>query len=195
MSGLDKISDTIVKEAEKKAEDILAQAKAEAQSIAGGAQKTIDAERQKYADMAKRETEAVNSRFASENRQKRSQALLKTKRMVIEDTIAKAKEKIKALPDGGYFDFLRGVLVKNARQAEGELYLAQKDFERMPKDFIAKCNAEIKGGSVKLAGPTGAIANGFMIVYGKIEQNCSIDSIFESNNNLLEDTVKAFIGE
>jgi V/A-type H+-transporting ATPase subunit E len=195
MSGLDKISETILKEAQEKADGIIAQARAKAQEIEKDAAARTDDYTRRYAGKIKRETQAVAERYASDNRQRRKREILRTRSMVINDTVQKAKAKLVSLPDGEYFDFLRKVCVRNAQSGEGRLYVAGRDSGRLPGDFIDKCNAGISGGSVKLAGSADTIENGFIIMYGRIEQNCSVDSIFESNNNLLLDTVNACLQE
>lgn len=193
MSGLDKISDTILREAQNKAEGILAKAKEQAEAISKHTAQKIEGYDIEYRENTQKELQAVQEKYASENRQARKQAILKTRSMVIEDTINKAKHRLETLPEDEYFDFLRHVCVKNAQAGEGELYFSKKDYDRLPGNFAEKCNSEIKNGSVVLKGSLDTIENGFIIMYGKIEQNCSIDSIFESNKNLLLDTANSCI--
>jgi V/A-type H+-transporting ATPase subunit E len=64
----------------------------------------------------------------------------------------------------------------------------------VPDDFIERCNAGIKDGSVKLEGETDRVKSGFIIVYGKIEQNCSVDSLFDTNKNRIWDSVNKSLG-
>ncbi len=191
MSGLDKIAETIKKEAQAKADKIIAQAQAKAGDIAKKAAAEMDEYKKSYQETISREAQAVRERYAADGRQARKQALLKARSMVIEDTIAKAKDSIKNLPDGEYFDFLLNICLKNAQSGQGELYFAQADLDRLPGDFMQRCNAGIADGSLELAGGTPGMENGFIIKYGNIEQNCSIDSIFESKRNLLWDTANS----
>lgn len=191
MSGLDKIADSINREAQKKADDILAGAKNKAEAIEKEVAAKTEEFKRKSAERAERDADRIFERFASENRQQRKQALLRVRSEVIEDVVAEAKQKIISLPDGEYFDLMKDICVRNAQKGEGKLYFARADFSRLPKDFADKCNAEIQGGSVAVGDAVDTIQNGFIIVYGKVEQNCSLDSIFETNKNRIWDMVNA----
>ncbi len=191
MSGLDRIAETIIKEAQTKADEILAQAEEKASDIAKRAAAEMDEYKKSYQDTISREAQAVRERYAADSRQARKQALLRARSMVIEDTITKAKDRIKNLPDDKYFDFLLNICVKNAQAERGELYFAKSDLNRLPGDFMDRCNGSIADGSLELAGGVDGMENGFIIKYGNIEQNCSIESIFESKRNLLWDTANS----
>lgn len=193
MSGLDKIADSILQEARQKADEILSKAKGKAAEIEKDAAEKVEAFKRSSAEAAEREADKVFERFDSENRQQRKQALLRARSEVIADIIAQARAKIESLPDGEYFDLMRGICVKNAQKGEGKLYFAKRDNDRLPGDFVDRCNAEITNGSLTLAGSTDRIQSGFVIVYGKIEQNYSLDSIFEMNKNLIWDKVNEYL--
>lgn len=191
MSGLDRIAETIMKEAQAKADEIIAQAEEKASDIAKRAAAEMDEYKKNYQETISREAQAVRERYAANGRQARKQAMLKARSMVIEDTINKAKDRIKNLPEGEYFDFLLNICVKNAQAGQGELYFAQSDLDRLPGNFMDRCNERIADGSLELVSGIGGMDNGFVIKYGNIEQNCSIESIFESKRNLLWDTANS----
>ncbi|MDL2237521.1 V-type ATP synthase subunit E [Christensenellaceae bacterium OttesenSCG-928-K19] len=161
MSGLEKIAAEIKQEAQQKADDILAQAKAKVKTIADAAAAEQAKYKEQYAERTQKETQQIAERFASDNRQQRKQALLKTRSQVIEGVIGEAKQKIEALPDNEYVDLMQAICVRNAQAGEGKLYFAKADMGRMPDGFADKCNAEIKNGSVVVAGTVDTIKNGF----------------------------------
>jgi len=59
----------------------------------------------------------------------------------------------------------------------------------MPKDFEKeiKSIAEKKGGKIQISTEPAKISDGFILVYGEIEENCTYDAIFASNRDILRD--------
>ncbi len=195
MSGLEKIADSIKSEAKAKADEIIAEAKAKVKHIEDTAAAVMEKQKRADAEVAEREADKVFEIFASENRQNRKQALLKARSDVIDSAVSEAKSRIENLPPDQYFDLMYKICVKNAQRGEGRLYFARKDYDRLPDGFVERCNKDIKDGSVVLEGATDQIDGGFMIVYGKIEQNCSVDSLFETNKNQIWDAVNKSLNE
>lgn len=193
MSGLDKILSAINEEAQKSAGELIAEAQKTVDEIEEKSRTDEALSERQFLERVEMECKQIEERAASEDRQSRKQALLKTRSDAIERTISKAKQKVENLPDESYFEFLFKIFMQNARQAEGKMVFAEKDYARLPDDFIKKCNDFLENGSIKDGGSTNEIENGFIIVYGKIEQNCSIESIFFANKNLLWDKVNAYL--
>ena len=86
-----------------------------------------------------------------------------------------------------YFAALEKLAVRNACKGEGELRLSKADLDRVPSGFIERINAELKDGSVKLAAQGADIENGFILVYGDIEINCTFRALI----NEQKDTIPA----
>ena len=195
MSGLDKIAETIVGEAQEKANKIKIEAREKVQSIEAEAAKDNEALKRDLAEDIERQADAVIERYASDARQERRRVLLKTRSDAIEDVISSAKNRIINMPERQYFDMMRQICVRNARAGEGVLHFAQPDMDRLPGDFIDRCNSEINDGFVVLGEPVINLDHGFLIGYGKVVQNCSLESIFEINKNQIWDAVNACLNE
>lgn len=195
MDGVEKIIDAIAAETQAKADEITGAATEKAEGILKKAGEEQDALVKRLTAQAETESRQIIERGAAADRQNRKQALLKVRQSAIEGAIAAAKETVLSLPPGEYFDFLYKIFVKNARAENGKIYFAPRDFERLPDGYIDRLNSGLGKGAVELAGNTNAIANGFIITYGKIEQNCSVDGIFESNRNELSDAVNAYFAQ
>ncbi|MCR4842211.1 MAG: V-type ATP synthase subunit E [Eubacterium sp.] len=197
MAGLDKIIDEIISEANgeaqsitdaarKEADEIMRVAKAEADEIAGditkkaqNEQKTIDERAKSSADMQKR------------------QAALKAKQEAISQVIDEAYDKVIGYDIDTYFSMVEKMLKANVQAKDGVVYLNDKDKGRMPAGFpqkIAQIATEA-GGSLKLSEETKAIDGGFILVYGGIEQNCSIRAMFNEKHDDLVDAVNSVIFE
>ena len=120
------------------------------------------------------------------------QLLLQEKQNLIGEVLEKAKETFLALPEAEYFDTLLALLKKNALSEQGEILLNERDRKRLPADFEKKAEeaAKAKGGSLRISEKTREIDGGLILVYEGIEQNCSVDALFETNIEMLQDKIQ-----
>ena len=65
----------------------------------------------------------------------------------------------------------------------------------MPQDFEKKiaAAAEAKGGSLVLKKEPKAIEDGFILVYGGIEENCTLKALFDAKKDELQDKVNEIL--
>ena len=65
----------------------------------------------------------------------------------------------------------------------------------MPAGFEKKIEAAAKekGGSLVLKKEPKAIADGFVLVYGGIEENCTLRALFDAKRDQLQDQVNAIL--
>lgn len=192
MTGLEKILSKIEQEsddrcreitenAEKQAEDIIADAKLRAQELFE--------ERKVQAD---KKAEMVLQSAESSAKLVQSRAVLKEKLEIIDDTLVRSLEVIKALPKKEYFEILKELILKFSRQGEGELRLSKEDTGKLPSNFIDSTNNALKNSKIKL-GKSIDIDSGFILVYGGIDVNCSFDAIVASKKEELRDTLNKLL--
>ncbi|MGI6153349.1 MAG: V-type ATP synthase subunit E [Christensenellaceae bacterium] len=193
MSGYKQIIDAIEKETQSQVDEIIREAEKKADSLRQKAEKEHAEIAAMQDKKAAREKTAGIERAASQDRQDRGQALLKIRSEAIAGILKEAYNKVLNMPDQEYFDFLFRVFEKSALKGNGEIYFAKHDLGRLPEDFIDRLNGALEDGSVVLKGEAKEIDRGFIISYGKIEQNCSIKSLFEENKNVLWDKVNAYL--
>lgn len=195
MTGLEKIIDQILADAKTKADEITATAQAEADQILADAKQQagkITADIQK-----KSETDVENYKksAASANDLYRRTEVLKAKQEVISHMIQAAYEKVCAMEPAGYFAMLEKMLAKNVVAQDGILCLSQKDLNRMPEGFSDTVSeiAKKAGGTLEISQTGKNIENGFVLVYGGIEDNCSIKAMFDAKRDQMQDTVNALL--
>ena len=194
MSALDKITEEILKQADDQADEIISKATAKVKQLKKDVKEKQDKLLNEARIMAENEHKKIILHSQSNDRQNRKQKLLSIKRKVIKNIVTESKHKIENFPTKEYFDLLLMLFERNAlKDQNGDIYFSKNDLKRLPKDFIKKCTEKLSGVSIRLAGENKNIRNGFLITYGKIEIDCSIDSIFESNSQLLEDKVAVFL--
>ena len=122
---------------------------------------------------------------------KKKKEILLFKNKSISDIISAAKAYIKNLPDDEYFSFILKMIEKFSFRKSGEVIFSRHDFQRLPEGFEEKINL-LFNGKFKLKISSNSLEKinlGFVLVYGKVEENCSIDSIFRSNFEKFSDLV------
>ena len=186
MGGLEKILKDIADSAELEASKILEVSNREVAEI------KIQCEKDKLAlaEDLKKETQDECMKLsgmieAAANAEAR-QIILAAKSKAIAETIEFLKEDIKKSDE--YFDLLLTLIKNYSETDDGVLYLNQNDLSRLPADFAEKAQESAKG-NLTISAETVDLDAGFIIKYGKIEINCSINSIFEEKKNRLFDII------
>lgn len=192
MAGLDKIigeihaeSDGLIREVLDRAQKEAAQIRSEAEKKAGDSVERI--RRESDARLADSKSRAQSAAALTKR-----QLLLQEKQNLIGEVLEKAKETFLALPEAEYFDTLLALLKKNALAEQGEILLNERDRKRLPADFEKKAEeaAKAKSGSLRISEKTREIDGGLILVYEGIEQNCSVDALFETNIEMLQDKIQ-----
>lgn len=191
MGGLDKII-----------EEIKDQANAEAGQILKEADEYCDEYMKEITDKVADEVEAFEKKEKSKrnlyDEKVKSGALfrerneiLKTKQQCINEVIKEAEYTICNLETKQYFDFLSKLFEANFDGTDGEMFFGKEDLEKMPEEFKEKIKAiaDNKGAKVNISDKTKNIKNGFILVYGEIEENCTIQSLFDEKSDALRDIV------
>lgn len=195
MAGIDNLVNQILQEATQKADDLIAQGKEKADEIAR--QAAAESEKLSQASMqaAQKGVKDLAERAKSQSALRRRQALLATKQEIIDEIIDKAYKKLETQDDAEYFSMIAALAEKAARPGDGEICFNREDMERIPADFAAKIEkiAAAKGGSLKISSVPAKIRSGFILSYGGIEENCTLDSIFAEKKDALRDLVNSIL--
>ena len=187
MNSLDRILESIFKQADTKAEKILREANLKATRILVTGEFERTEQYRRYEQTAGLEYMDIENRASSGHRQDRRFALLKMQNDMIDEVINEAKEKILSLPDSEYMDFLFRLYNKNAQPKDGVVRFAPADYYRIHDSFFQRCKLVFPENSLSFSGDMESISHGFVIEYGNIIQNCSIEGIFEAEEQILRD--------
>ena len=192
MAGVESLTKQILLDAEEKAEGILLEARERAAGFIEEARLLSEKDSEEAAVKAENEAADYAKRVKSQIGMLERQTLLKAKQDLIETMIAKAKATLLAQSSDDYFAMLLGILRKHVRTGHGEMLLSKEDFARLPGDFAAKADAiaKEKDGSLSVAAQTGEgtkVENGFVLRYGGIEENCTLDALFQDKTEDLRD--------
>ncbi len=195
MSGLDKMTQQILLEAQEEAERILADAKREAEEILAQGKNECEAWDKESSGLLDKELKEFRAKGASAREQKRRRAILKAKQEIIAEMIEKVRKRMHEADSDEYFEFLRQTFGKYCQRGEGRMFLSTRDLKRVPQGFLASIEktAGEKGGSVRLSKEPGQIADGFLLIYGDIEENCTFEALLEANKGRLVDQVNQML--
>ena len=187
MSGLDKMKSQILDEAARTAEEKIAEAEAKAEKILKDARAEAALQAGKISDKAQADAEHYAQRIASSCEMQRRQAILRAKQEVIADVLDKAYDRILNLDTEAYFEMIRKMLE--------EYVLPEEDLARMPAGFeeVIQKTAAGKGGALSLSRDAKEMSGGFILVYGGIEENCTIRALFDAERDELSDKVHGLL--
>ena len=189
MTGLDKITSQIQEEAEASAKERIEAAQKEAEQILADAKAACEAMEKEASDKAAALKTVQDGRIHSAAEQKRKTALLKAKQEIIAEIIGSAYQT------ASYFLTMEKLVKTYALADKGEIYFSAADLGRMPADFEKKIEAAAQenGGSLTLKKEPKEIPDGFILVYGGVEENCTLKALFDAKKDQLQDRVNEML--
>ena len=195
MSGLEKITSQILEEAKTSAAMKLEAAHKEADAVLAKAKEECAAMEAEAAEKTAALKENYEGRIKSSVEQQRRTALLRAKQDIIAEVIAQAYTTMKQEDAESYFRTMEKILKTYVLAEPGEIYFSAQDLARMPQDFEKKIQAaaEEKGGSLVLSKEPKAIEDGFILVYGGIEENCTLRALMDAKKDELQDKVNQIL--
>ncbi len=195
MTGLESIIEQILEHAQTTCDEILADANKQADQIISQAKAAADAKLADfhYRDQLKAKELSKNAQSTAEL--KKRQTLLKARQALISQLKEKAYQAVLNLPEEDYFELLSKLIKIHAQARDGILLLNEKDLARAPKVFEETANrlAAENGGSLHLSKDTVSIDGGFVLSYGGIQENCSMEAIFHDKNDALTDAINQYL--
>lgn len=204
MADLSTITDYIINEANVLAEKIRKNADEQYETLMNQAAIDAQDEYNKIVNNAQSEAAKIIAMAQSKGAQNEAQNILKFKIQSVDEIIANAKQRIYDMSDEAYNLFIEKLLVKYAEEFnpkggivsktldklnpenKGYIVFNKKDKERVKlnSDIIKKYNLAVSDETVDIDG-------GFIIKYGKVEENCSVSAIFRDRNEYLTDYISA----
>ena len=195
MTGIDKITAEILMDAQSRADEILDQARKDADDqLAAAAAEAAEAS-EAAGKKAERAVSDYEDRVRSQCEQEKKLAYLAAKQEVIDKVMTEAAARVKNQEPAAYYETLEKIMAANVRAGEGEILLSAADKARVPESFLAKAKeiAANAGGSLALAEEVADIDGGFILRYGQIEENCSLSALFAENRDRLQDTISSIL--
>jgi len=194
MTGLENILEEILTEARREADSILSGARSKADEIrtqsleqAKGRISVIESETDKKIQ------DLMMAREAAFNLQRR-QIILEASQTALNETLSAARQELNNLPDNEYFAFIVRLAAVHAESGEGILLFNDRDRMRMPVNFQHLLNLALPEGKIlTVSDNTARIDGGFIIKYGEIEENCSFAAIFRTRREEFIDLIRGLL--
>ncbi|MFA0815634.1 MAG: V-type ATP synthase subunit E [Anaerofustis sp.] len=191
MTGLEKMLLEIEDEAKASAQSAVKVAQQDADLIiekakVQGNEESIAISKQSEADVSD-----YLSRAKSAAALQKRKYILNAKQELINQVIEKAQQSIKELPEKEYFGMILKMIEKHALAQDGEIVFSPSDLKRLPSDFEAQINQAVakKNAKLTISKQTQNIDGGFVLIYGGVEENCSISALFDAAREILQDKV------
>lgn len=192
MSGLDKITARILEESAAKAKEITDEAKQKAEAITADGQRKTAEECERINKKA--ETVVLNTaekgRTSAQLRHK--QILLAGRQELIHEVIDTARQELSSLNDAEYKEFIVKLFNRHLPSQDAKLQLNAKDKTRLGVDTLEalKAAALANGAKLTISDEPADIKNGFVLSYGGVEENCTIDALLDQSMDDMQDKVK-----
>lgn len=186
MTGLEKIVERIKLENKSECAAIIAAAEKKSEEILANANEAAKARASQVIDEAQREAAKIKTLAYSTAEMNARRDILAEKNRYIDEAISAARAIISAMPDDAYFNVMKKTILENAAAGEGIMKLSAKDLSRLPEGFIEAVNSQLDGGKISIDSTPALIDDGFILVYGDIEQNCTFSAIFAEKLDLLK---------
>ena len=176
MNGIEKIIDRISGDAQAEIDAVLNRAKAEAAEITAKYEAQAQAEAEDILARGKRAAAEREERLVSVAQLECRKGQLAAKQEVIDASFKLALEKLLALPQEQYVALLAKLAVQAAPSGQGELIFSQADRARVGKAVVLAANEKLNG-SLTLAEETRPMNGGFILSDGRVEVNCSFETL------------------
>ncbi len=199
MTGLSKITDKILAEAQADAAATLAQAKTRSEEISREAAARAAELRAKIDENAKREAAEIVSRTKSSEAMLRKNALLAEKSAMIDEVFEAAYQELLTLSDEKYLALLSALassVLSQLREDEvnNQVLYGEEESGEAFEVLLNARDADRCGAALKkmlpeyasLSSDEAAIDGGLVIRHGKVEVNCSLKHLIEQVRPSLE---------
>lgn len=185
--------------AEQVVEKILAQAKAEAQSIlddarskADAQQKQTDAEAAEFRQQTQAQAEAAADdklrRMLAGARMAHAKQVLTVKAELLNEVFDKALQKLNQLPDEQYLALMKKLMTRAIETGDEEVIVGSGE-KRINEEFIKKVNRDLGTGfkgNLRLSSQRANISGGFLLSRGRVQVNVSSEVLISQAREVME---------
>ena len=196
MNGIEKIIDRISGDAQREMDEILSQARTQAQEITARYEAQAKAESEDILARGKKAAAERGERLASVAQLECRKAVLGAKQEVIEEAFSLALKKLLALPQEEYVALLADLAVEASATGSEKLIFSQADRARLGKAVVVAANEKLGAkGNLTLSEETRPMEGGFVLSDGAVEVNCTFATLIRLQRGTLAGQVAGVLFE
>ena len=177
MNGIEKITQRIETDTQAEIDRILGDARAEADDITDRYQAQANNEAAELSAKNQKAAAEREERLVSTAQMEARKVGLAAKQEMVEKAYDLALEKLCSMPDEQYVKTVADLLVQAAPNGRGAVIFAPAERERIGEAAVRAANEKLHGGKLTLAEETRPLKGGFILSDGKVEVNCSFDTL------------------
>lgn len=190
MNGIEKIIDRISGDAQREIDQVLAQARAEAAEITAKYQAQAQAEADEILTRGEKAAAERGERLASVAQLECRKEVLRAKQEVIDEAFQLAMDKLVALPQAEYVALLVDLAVQAATKGTEKLIFSPADRAQVGKAVVMGANQKLGDkGQLTLSEETRPMKGGFILSDGRVEVNCTFDTLVRLQRGTLSTQV------
>lgn len=193
----ERILNRIMADSKALCEKIIEDAELEARNIIAGAEKEAFQKVSIMIEKAKEEAAQIEKRMQAIAQMEERKRQLKARQDTLDKTFRLSLDRIASLPDDKYAAYIEKVLLKAVPEGRGVIVFNLKDKERLGKKFVAEINRKLKesgrNSELILADESLSSSGGFVLKYGDMEINCTLETILSMARPALESEVAAIL--
>lgn len=181
MNGIEKITGRILDDAQQEADRILAEAEAEANTIRTQYEAQAARERD---EILRRGTERAQERegnLAGAAQLEARKDILAAKQVVLDKAFTLAEQQLRAIKGDEYVSLLANLATQASVSGAEQIVLSAEDKERYGDQILAASNEKLaaakKTAKLTLAEGARPTGGGLLLSDGKVETNCTFESL------------------
>lgn len=190
--AVDDILNKIKAEADEAVRRVLEEAQGEAEGIAAEARKRVAAERERLLSRARQRADEERNRIVTIAKLSARRELLEEKQRLIDRVFEDTRKSIMSMGRDDYRRLMKTFLAGNVPPGGAEVVIDANE-KRIDQAFLDQVSGELGRGPLKLASDRGAMGGGFVLRSGRVETNCTLDTILRDARERLEPDVAAIL--
>jgi V/A-type H+-transporting ATPase subunit E len=195
MADMKKIIDDIMLEGENDAAAIIGLAEKDAEKTIENAQKECAAITKNADARRSDELSRLKKRYASSRATQSRNSILSAKQQIIDNAVTEAYRCAADIHGKEYDNTVIKLLRPRIRSGKCTLYLPE---DKKPSDYLeSQINALMKesGSDCTISYARKNVRDGFILVYGGIEENCTFEALFEEKRGEIYETAARLLFE
>ncbi|NLO99484.1 MAG: hypothetical protein GX386_04240 [Clostridiaceae bacterium] len=193
MNGAEKIKERILTDARSLHDKILDEARAQAKSIIAEAEKEAFQKLTLITEKAREEAALIKQRYKAAESMEDRKNILKVQQECIDEAFDVALKNLSDMPDEKYKLFIEGIILNTAKNEDGIIVFSERDKKRLGEGFLSEINQKLKAKGISaelsLAKDSLSASGGFILRYGDLEINCTLEIILKMQRPNMESEV------